>query len=95
MSVDGFRLLVQTDPLQGDGLGLEGGGVDDLRAGLSVAALEGNQGIGVGKDPFFRAAAPWHTGFHQIGGGGPVQNVQSACDLCVKFFFGEHKNLDE
>ena len=76
--VDGFRLTVQPNPFQGDGLSLEGRGVDNLTARLGVGTLERHQRLRIGKNPFLRAAALGHTGISQIGAGGTVQNVDAS-----------------
>ena len=90
VGVDFFGFLFQTNGLQGDGLGLEGGGVDDFRPGCGIAALQIHQDFRVLQHPGFRADPVGHAGLPQIGTGGTVQEHGSCGDFCVKLFFGEH-----
>ena len=72
--IDGFRLIAQIHPFQGDGLGLKCWGVEDVAACLPVGLLQGPEGFRVVQHPFLRAAAPGHPGLHEIGAGGSVEN---------------------
>ena len=90
MGVDGLGLVFQPDPLQHNGLGLKGGRVENLAACGGIAALERHKGLGMGQDPLLGAAAPGHSGLHQVGAGGAVQIAQTGGDFFVKLLRCQH-----
>ena len=80
----------QTHPLQGDGLGLKGGGIENLGACLGIGPLQCGQLFRICQNPFLGAAALGHAGFLEVGAGGAVQKTDTGSDFFVKLFFGEH-----
>ena len=89
--IDFFAFTGQAHFVQGDGLGLEGGSVDDIGTCGGISLLQVDQSIGMIQYPLFGAAALGHTGFLEIGTGGTVQKQGAVGDFLTEFFFGEHK----
>ena len=75
---------------QGNGLSLEGGGVEDVRTGFGITALQVHQGLGIVQDPFLGAAALGHTGLLEVGAGGTVQNQGTTGKSFDEFFSCKH-----
>ena len=73
LGVDVLTVLVKADFFQSNGLGLKGGGVDDLAARFRVAPLKTNKNLRIAQHPFLSGHAVGHAHFSQIGAGGPVQ----------------------
>ena len=67
-------MAVQTNLFQSQGLGLEGGGIDDIGTGLGIGTLKDHQGFGILQNPLLGAAIFGHSRGAEIGTGGAVQN---------------------
>ena len=89
--VDFLCFPVQANALKGNGLGLEGWGVENPAAGFHITALQRNQSIGMFQNPLLRGATPGHPHLHQVGTGGAVQDQGSILQKGTKLGCRKHE----
>ena len=93
LGIDGLGVVFQADFPEGNGLGLEGGGIDDFGARLGIAPLELHQDLGVAQNPFLRGAVPGHSLGAQVRAGGPVQQARPLGQQFGKIILCQHKDF--